>query len=144
MIIRKPELKDQHDLFLFLNGDKKLCDESGLYYTNDYDSYSINSLIYHSTLKDHYYYVIEIDNRAVGLICSNFDNNEIELSFAIGKKYQNKGYMYEALSKVIQLIPYNCICEVYKNNHRCIHLLHKLGFIQIDKTKDTVWLRLKK
>jgi [ribosomal protein S5]-alanine N-acetyltransferase len=71
------------------------------------------------------------------------DKNQVEIGFELMERYNGKGYMQEAIEAIIEFAKNEMKVErinaiVYINNHRCIHLLERLGFVKAGE-EETVF-----
>ena len=72
-----------------------------------------------------------------------------EIGICITKDMQDKHYGTEALKAIInyafnKLNLDEVVLKVYPNNKRAIHCYKNVGFVEYDKTDDTIYMKIKK
>jgi len=106
LLLRKITAKDHRDIYHNINHDKNVLKYFGATYYDNYEESSIERLIELSAKQDCYCWGIEKkdDNECIGIILQQDNNHQslnIEIGYAIGFDYWNKGYVTEALKAVI-------------------------------------------
>ena len=110
LILRFPKEEDKHSLFENINHDKEVLEYYVDRYLENEEDYDFERL--HETFTKNQMYVFSIilkeSGEVIGLInqCNRTNKvmNTIEVGYAIGKKYWNKGYATEAMKAMIDLL----------------------------------------
>ena len=132
----------------------------------EYSAYSINGILKQyinsqfikglSESTDHwiwytYWFIIrKSDNKIIGTLSFNGKPNtesEVKISYALGEKFEHKGYMTEALSGLCKWIKQNTkanniIAETKLDNYRSHRLLKRCKFKEYKHTDFSIIFRL--
>jgi ribosomal protein S18 acetylase RimI-like enzyme len=91
-------------------------------------------------------YIIELENRKIGLLWYEEIDNVIEINqIFILPKYQNKGIGSTILTEIINIgknKKKSIILGVLKSNIKALKLYNKLGFIEYDQTDAEIKLKI--
>ncbi|MGB4984953.1 MAG: GNAT family N-acetyltransferase [Erysipelotrichaceae bacterium] len=88
-------------------------------------------------ITDNSRFAIVLNDKVIGYIAiypyDEDDDSSVELAFGISEEYQNKGYMFETISVIIEFVfslkhIKRIYADVMVGNYNCEKLLIKLGF----------------
>lgn len=73
-----------------------------------------------------------------GFHCWNPDKKEVEIGFDLLEQFNGKGYMHEAVERIIDFARHEMMVErinaiVYVENQKCMTLLERFGFVRLDE-----------
>ena len=95
-----------------------------------------------------YMIVLKEENKVIGTVNVYADNSRAvetrEIGYGISSTYQRKGYAFEALSALINLLQNELkfdliVAGVLENNMKSIKLLEKLGFHKEGLRRKAIW-----
>ena len=110
LILRYIKVEDTHAIFLNINSDKDVL----RYYIDRYiekeEDMTLDKVIKFCLDNQRYFFAIELKDthEVIGMIheCSGANDtfNNVEIGYAIGRKHWNKGYVTEALKRMIDFV----------------------------------------
>ena len=110
LVLRYMNTKDKHDIFVNINNDKDVLKYFiDKYLDNETDS-RLDKTIDFCLKNERYIFAIVLKetNETIGMIlqCSSASPlfNTVEVGYAIGKKYWNKGYVTEAMKEFSEFL----------------------------------------
>ena len=110
LILRPLSVEDKPAIFYNIANDEEVLKYYIMNYEDDIDDFSLDVILDYYVRTGKFCFAIELqDNKTViGMIhecATRFeDPNEVEIGYAIGKKYWNKGYTTEALKAFIDFL----------------------------------------
>lgn len=146
LILRPINSKDAYDIFININNDQEVLAYFGAPYHENFNASSIDSLVYLSNDPQAYCWGIELKetHECIGIMLQQNRNDytgSIEVGYAIGSRFWNKGYVSEALSEVINYL--FKVVNYHKISAGCImdnvaskRVLEKCGFTYEGLRKD--------
>ncbi len=99
-----------------------------------------------------YWFIIrKSDKKIIGTLAFNGkpnSNKEVEIGYALGKEYEHKGYMTQALTGLLQWVKQNTevkyiIAETKLDNYSSQNLLTRCEFEQYKQTDCSLFFKLK-
>ena len=149
LILRFLKSEDRRAIYDNINHDKEVLKYYVASYTDDYDSFSIDSYITSYKEKKMYFLAIieKQSNQVIGNIFQisrpNAYMRSSEIGYAIGKKHWNKGYMSEALKVFINLLFESGVHKVFachiSENKASGRVMEKCGMIYEGRRKDELY-----
>jgi len=124
LYLRFLKAEDKEAIFNNINHDKDVLKYYVTNYIEDINDFNIENMLKRFIDNEQYIFAIVLkeNNEVIGNIlqCNNPNivMNNVELGYAIGKKYWNKGYMSEALKVMIDFMFKNGVHKIY-----CCHFL---------------------
>lgn len=86
-------------------------------------------------------YIIKSNNNLVGYIRCEIIKSKKILSWALLKKFHNKGIISKNLKKMISNENYNYYAKIKKENIASLRMAKKVGFIQTKKINNIIYLK---
>ena len=149
LYLRYLSVDDKQAIFENINNDKDVLKYYVTTYYDKIEDFNIERIInsFIETQKYIFAIVLKESNEVIGNIlqCDNPIEvmNSVELGYAIGKKYWNKGYMSQALKAMIDFMFKNGVHKVWschiKENVASKRVMEKCGMIYEGKKVDDIY-----
>ena len=149
LVLRYMNTNDKHDIFVNINNDKDVLKYFiDKYLDNEADS-RLDKTIDFCLKNERYIFAIVLKetNEAIGMIlqCSSASPifNTVEVGYAIGKKYWNKGYVTEAMKEFSEFLfslgIHKVTASCFLENVASKRVMEKCGMIYEGIKKDEVY-----
>lgn len=138
LILKGVEIEDREAIFYNIYHDKEVQKTFLARYVEKLEDFSIKPLLEHFEKHHTYHWSITVkeSNTCIGMIFENERKEEeklIEIGYAIGTPYWNKGYVSEAFKAVISHIQkegwYTISASAFKENKASIQVMKKCGLV---------------
>ena len=149
LVLRYMNTNDKHDIFVNINNDKDVLKYFiDKYLDNEADS-RLDKTIDFCLKNERYIFAIVLkeNNETIGMIlqCSSASPifNTVEVGYAIGKKYWNKGYVTEAMKEFSEFLfslgIHKVTASCFLENVASKRVMEKCGMIYEGIKKDEVY-----
>lgn len=147
LILRRFQPKDALDCFAFLSAEKDCYMDCSKPFTEMNDEYTERMDLFASR-ETQYMIVLKESGKVIGTVNVFDDDSRAvdakEIGYAVSPSYQRKGYAYEALTALVDLLQNDLkfdlvVAGVLEENIASIRLLEKLGFQKEGLRHKAVW-----
>ena len=149
LILRYMNEQDTHAIFLNINSDKEVLRYFIDKYVEKEEDMTLDKVIKYCKDNERYLLAVELKDthEVIGMIleCSSPSAifNNVEIGYAIGRKYWNQGYATEALKKMIAFVfetgVHKIIVSHIVGNDASKRVVEKCGLIPEGRSKEELY-----